>query len=270
MENQFRIPQSKKLSIVSASILICYSLLPFIQVSAREVPISIAGISIPLRIDFYNLVALIAAGLAAAGTDWMLRDHPKIETHTTLPHMLLPALTAGALGTPLGLLETGVEWWMILGFGSLLLFLIMIAEYISLDKDDARYPLALMVLSAVSYGVFFLLSIVLRAANSRLYLLLLVLPPFFAFLCLRILHFRLGGRWRFEWAAVITLVIAQFVIALYYWPLSPIRYALGLLGPAYALVGITASLEEEPDLHRVFVEPFLMLGLFWALGIFIN
>jgi hypothetical protein len=270
VENHFQIPQSKKLSIVSASILICYSLLPFIQVSAREVSFSLAGVVIPLRVNFYNLIALIAAGLAAAGTDWMLRDHPKIETHATLPHMILPAMTAGALGTPLGLLETGLEWWMILAFGSLLIFVIMIAEYISLDKNDARYPLSLMVLSAVSYGVFFLISIVMRAANSRLYLLLLVLPLFFAFLCLRILHFRLGGRWRFEWAAVITLIIAQFVIAFYYWPLSPIRYGLGLLGPAYALIGITASLEEEPDLRKVFVEPFLMLGLFWVLGIFIK
>ncbi len=268
MENHFQIPQSKKLSIVSASILICYSLLPFIQVNAREVPLSIAGIAIPLRVSFYNLVGLIAAALAAAGTDWMLRDHPKIETHATFPHLILPAMTAGALGTPLGLLETGLEWWMILAFGSLLIFLIMIAEYISLDKNDARYPLSLMVLSAVSYGVFFLLSIVLRAANSRLYLLLLVLPLFFAFLCLRILHFRLGGRWRFEWTAVITLIIAQFVIAFYYWPLTPIRYSLGLLGPAYALIGITASLEEEPDLRKVFVEPFIMLGIFWVLGIF--
>ena len=270
MENHFQIPQSKKLSIVSASILICYSLLPFIQVNAREVPLSIAGIAIPLRVNFYNLVALIAAALAAAGTDWMLRDHPKIETHATFPHLILPAMTAGALGTPLGLLETGLQWWMILAFGSLLIFLIMIAEYISLDKNDARYPLSLMVLSAVSYGVFFLMSIVLRAANSRLYLLLLVLPLFFAFLCLRILHFRLGGRWRFEWTAVITLIIAQFVIAFYYWPLTPIRYSLGLLGPAYALIGITASLEEEPNLRKVFVEPFIMLGIFWVLGIFIK
>jgi hypothetical protein len=270
VENHYELPQSKKLSIVSASILICYSVLPFIQVTAREVPLSLAGIAIPLRINFYNLISLIAAALAAAGTDWMLRDHPKIANHATLPHLILPAMAAGALGTPLGLLETGLEWWIILAFGSLLIFLIMIAEYISLDKNDARYPLALMVLTAVSYGVFFLLCIVLRATNSRLYLLLLALPLFFAFLCLRILSFRLGGKWRFEWTAVITLIMAQFLIAFYYWPLTPIRYALALLGPAYALIGITASLEEEPSLRKVFFEPFLMLGLFWILGIIIK
>lgn len=270
MENHLHLPQTNKLSVVSASILICYALLPFIQVTVREVPLTVAGIFIPLRVNFYNLMSLMAAALAAAGTDWMLRDHPLIASHSTIPHLILPAMTAGAIGVPLGLLEASLEWWIILAFGSLLLIFILIAEYISLDKQDAHYPLALMVLSAVSYGIFFLLSIALRAANSRLYLMLLVLPLFFAFLCLRILNFRLGGGWRFEWTAVITLIIAQFVMAFYYWPLSPIRYGLGLLGPAYALIGITASLEEKPEVHEIFFEPVFMLGIFWILGIFIK
>lgn len=268
MQNRFHLPQADKLSIVSASILVSYALLPFIQVSAREVPLAIAGIFIPLRINFYNLMSLIAAGLAAAGTDWMLRDHPGFEQRASLPHLILPASAAGALGFPLGLLEASAEWWIIMGLGSLLIVMILFAEFISIDEKDSRYPLALMVLSAVSYGIFFLVIIALRAANSRLYLMLLILPAFFLFLCLRVLQFRVGGRWRFEWAAVVTLIITQFMIAFYYWPLTPIRYALGLLGPAYALIGVAASLEENPDIHRVFFEPVVMLGVIWVLAIF--
>jgi hypothetical protein len=270
VENHFQLPQTNKLSIVSASILISYAMLPFIQVPAREISFTIAGVLIPLRINFYNLMSLIAAAIAASGADWMLRDHPLIGTHSTFPHLILPAITAGVLGFPLGLLEISLEWWVIMGFGSLLIILILVAEYISLDKADARYALALMVLSAVSYGVFFLLCIVLRAANSRLYVMLLILTPFFTFLCLRILHFRLGGRWRLEWTAVITMVIVQCIIAFYYWPLSPIRYGLSLLGPAYALIGIAASLEENPDIRKVFYEPLFMLGIIWILGFFIT
>ena len=270
MENKFQLPQSSKLSIVSASILISYTLLQFIQVPAREVSFTIAGVVIPLRINFYNLVSIIAAALSASGADWMLRDHPLISTHSTLPHLILPAIAAGSLGFPLGLLEVSAEWWIIMGLGTLLIISIMVSEYISLDKNDSRYPLALMVLSAVSYGIFLLISIVMRASNSRLFLMLLILPAFFVFLCLRILHFRLGGRWRFEWTAVITLIIAQFIIAFYYWPLTPVRYGLSLLGPAYALIGAAASLEENPDFRKISFEPLLMLGLFWILGIFIT
>lgn len=270
MNINFRIPRQEKLSIVSASILISYAVLPFIQVSARETSLTIAGIHIPLRINFYNLMSLIAAAIAAAGADWLLRDHPAISTHNSLPHLILPAISAGALGFPLGLLEISFAWWIIMGLGSLLIILIMIAEYISLDQQDSRYPLALMILSAVSYSIFLLLCIVLRATSSRMYLMILILMPFFAFLCLRILHFRLGGRWRFEWTTVITLIMAQCAIAFYYWPLTPVRYGLGLLGPAYALIGITASLEENPDFRSMFYEPLVMLGIIWILGVFIS
>jgi hypothetical protein len=270
VQNSYRLPQREKLSIVSASILISYAVLPFIQVSAREISFTVAGVLIPLRINFYNLMSFIAAAIAAAGADWLLRDHPAIQTHSSLPHLILPAISAGALGFPLGLLEISFAWWIIMGFGSLMIILIMIAEYISLDQKDSRHPLALMILSAVSYGIFLLLCIVLRATSSRLYVVMLILTPFFAFLCLRILHFRLGGRWRFEWTAVITLVIAQCIVAFYYWPLTPVRYALGLLGPAYALIGITASLEENPDLHSFFYEPLFTMGIIWILGVFIS
>lgn len=87
-------------------------------------------------------MSLIAGAIAATGADWMLRDHPLISTHATMPHLILPAISAGALGFPLGLLEISIEWWIIMGLGSLLIILIMIAEYISLDSKDSRYPLA--------------------------------------------------------------------------------------------------------------------------------
>jgi len=255
--------------MVSAGIVICYALLPFIQASSREFLFTLFGIFVPIRINFYNLMSVIAAGMAAAGADWMLRDHPAIAARSTIPHLILPAITAAAIGMPLGLLEVSLAWWMIMAMGSFLTVLILIAEYISLDSQDARYPLALMVLSAVSYGVFLILCVVLRTANTRLFLMLLSLPPFFAFLCLRILHFRLGGHWRVEWAVVVTLIVAQCIIAFYYWPLTPVRYGLALLGPAYALIGIAASLEEHPNIRQVFYEPLFMLGIFWFLGIFI-
>jgi len=270
VEKRFQLPQPDKLSIVSACILICYATLPFIQLPAREIPITIAGILLPLRVNFFNLMSLIAAAIAAAGADWMLRDHPQIATHSTLPHLILPAISSGALGFPLGLLETGIEWWIILAFGSMLIILILVAEYISMDSDDSRYPLALMVLSAVSYGIFFLLCIALRASDARLFLILLILPSFFIFLCLRILHFRLSGRWRFEWTAVITLIVTQCIIAAYYWPLTPVRFGLILTGPAYALIGIAASLEENPDIRKMFYDPLVVLAVIWVLAILIK
>jgi hypothetical protein len=126
-----------------------------------------------------------------------------------------------------------------------------------------------MVLSGASYSLLLILSIALRTAGLRLLLLLLLLPAIYAFFSLRILNFRLGGRWRFEWSAVITLVITQILIALYYWPLTPVKFGLMLLGPAYAMIGVAASLEENPDPRNVYLEPLIVMAIFWILAIFI-
>jgi hypothetical protein len=243
--------------------------MPFMQVPARFISFPLFGILVSLRLNFYNLISLITAIMAAAGMDWILSDHPHRKDQSLLPHLILPALTAGAIGFPLGLLKPGIAWWVILGLGSLLIVLVLLSEYISLESSDIRYPLALMVLSGASYSLLLILSIALRTAGLRLLLLLLLLPAIYAFFSLRILNFRLGGRWRFEWSAVITLVITQILIALYYWPLSPVKFGLMLLGPAYAMIGIAASLEENPDPRSVFVEPLIVMLIFWILAIFI-
>ena len=109
-------PKTDHISIITASILVSYALLPFAQVSPRQVVFTIFGIFISINVSFYTLISLITAALAAAGADWMLREHPMIEGKSTLPHLILPALTAGAIGFPLGFLSVSPEWWMILAF----------------------------------------------------------------------------------------------------------------------------------------------------------
>jgi hypothetical protein len=270
VENTFNLPKPERLSVITAGILVCYASLPLVQVTAREVSFLLIGIQVAFRLNYYNLISVITAVMAASGMEWLLFDHPSRGNQNTLPHLILPALTAAAIGYPLGLIGSGAAWWVILALGSVLVVLVLISEYISLELRDIRYPLAMMVLSGTSYSLLLILTIALRSADLRLYQMLLLLPVIYTFFSLRVLNFRLGGRWRFEWAAIIGLVITQVLIALYYWPLSPVRFGLLLLGPSYALTGIAASLEEKPDLKKIFLEPLIMLGILWMLAIFIS
>jgi hypothetical protein len=270
VEKKYHLPHAGRLSTVTASILFGYALLPFMRVPAGQIAFPLFGILVAFRLNFYYVISVITALMVAAGMDWIIADHPSMEAKPHLPHLIMPALTTAAIGIPLGLLELGLAWWVILALGSLLVVLVMLAEYISIDNLDSRYPLALMVLSGTSYSLMLIITIALRAADVRLYLLLLVLPSIFAFFCLRILNFRLGGRWRFEWTAVIALVAAQVLAALYYWPLPAVRFGLITLGPVYALTGLAASLEEKPDIRQVFLEPLAVMGSLWLLAVFIR
>ena len=270
VENIKIFPKTDRISVITASILVSYALLPFVQISSRRIVFTIFGILVSLNFNFYNFISLITAALAAAGTDWMLREHPNRGNHSTIPHLILPALTAGAIGIPLGFLTVSPAWWIILGLGSILVLLVLVGEYVSINSHHPFFPIALIVLSAVSFGLFLIIIIAIRAANLRLYLTAAILPIVYAFFSLRILQLRLIGSWPLKWTAVIALTIAQFTIGLYYWPLSPVRFGLLLLGPAYALIGIASSLEESSALSDIYLEPLIMLGVIWLLAIFLG
>ena len=208
--------------------------------------------------------------MAAAGTDWMLREVYAVGRNETIPHMILPALTAGAIGIPLGFLEVSTTWWIILGLGALLILLVLVGEYVSMDPENPYFPLALMVLSAVSFGLFLIISIAVRAANLRLFITASILPAAYGIFSIRILQLRFGGTWPLKWTLVIALVIMQTTIALYYWPLTAVRFGLLLLGPAYALIGIAAGIEEHQSFREIPLEPYLMLGMIWLLALFLG
>jgi len=105
VENTHNFPKTDRISVITASILVSYALLPFVQISSKLVAFTIFGILISsLNFNIFSLISIITAALAAAGTDWMLREHPNIGDNSTVPHLILPALTAGAIGIPLGFL----------------------------------------------------------------------------------------------------------------------------------------------------------------------
>lgn len=251
-------------------ILLAYALMPFIQTPSREISFIPFGILIKFNLNFTLVIAFLAAGLAVSGTDWLIRDHPRRNRNPVYPHYLLPALTAAVIGIPLGLLKVSLQWWAVFGLGTFLLLAVLLAEYISVDSQDSRHAPAQMVLHAVSYGLLLTLIISIRAAGLRLYLLLFALVPTFALLGLRLFFLRLHGLWNLEWAAAITLIIAQTAIGLYYLPLSPARYGLILLGIAYGMLELAAVLQPGQWEKTKIIGPALVLVLFWLMAIFIG
>jgi len=270
MQIRASFPKTDHLSLVLASIMMGYSMLPFINVPPQNISFSLLGILISFDLDFANLISLITAGIAAAGMDWMLREHSDMSLRETIPHLILPALTAGLIGIPLGVIAVSLDWWVILGFGSLLVLLTLVGEFISVDQQHPYFPIAIMLLSALSFGLILITAITIRAANLRLFLTASILPVVYGFFAIRVLQFRLGGVWPLKWTLVAVLVIAQVTIALYYWPLSPIRFGLLLLSPAYALIGIASAVEENVSFDEVYLEPLVVFGLLILLAIFIG
>lgn len=274
-EEHQHLPNTDRLSVLAASILLAYALLPFIQFPERNLILNVLGVAFVFKVNFSTVIAVISAALAAAGTSWLLLDHPYIvreggEGRGLFQHWLLPALTAWVIGVPLHSLAMGLQWWAVFTFGGLLLVLVLVSEYIAVDPNDTRHGPATIGLTAVSYALFLILTIALAAAGSRLYVLLPGLGISLFMLTMRNLYLRLSGRWCWGWAAGITLAVVQVSAALHYWPLSPLTFGLLILGLVYALVSVAGSAEEGRPMRSSWLEPAIMLIVLWGLAFALN
>lgn len=269
-EERQSLPNMDRLSVLAASILLAYALLPFIRIPERSLVLSLLGAFFVFKVDFATLLAIISAVMAAAGTDWLLQDHPRLGGQPTFQHWLIPALTAWVIGVPLSSLSVNVQWWAVFAFGGLLLVLVLISEYIAVDPFDTRHGPASVGLTAVSYALFLILTITLAAAGSRLYLLLPALGLTIFLVTLRNLNLRLNGRWAWAWSVGVALIIGQAATALHYWPLSPLQFGLLILGIAYAMTSLAGSLEEGRSGRGLWLEPAAMLVVLWGLAIFLR
>jgi hypothetical protein len=258
------LPDADRMSVLAAALLLAFALSHFVDLPLREVELQLPGFYIDIRITLKSVVALLAAGMTASGADWLLRDHPALQDRSTIQHWLLPALTAWVIGMPLFQLPFGITWWIVFSVGAVLLMLVLVAEYISVDPEDLRYVPASAGLTAVSFALLFMLAVVLHAVEARLFLTLPPLALASGLVCARTLHLRLQGQWRFWEALVVAVVVSQVAAALHYWPLSPIAYGLAVLGPAYALTSLVSGLVEGDDLLQALREPGMVLVLSWG------
>lgn len=247
--------------------MLAYALLPFVSFPESKLALNFLGAVFVIQVDFATVVAVISAGLAAAGTDWLLRDHPRLGSVSTFQHWIIPALTAWVLGVPLNSLAVGWQWWAVFGFGGLLLVMVLLAEYIAVDPADTRFGPASVGLTAVSYALFLMLSIALAGAGVRLYVLAPAVGLAIFAITLRSLYMRLNGRWYFAWALAVALVVTQVAAALHYWPLNPVRFGLVVMGLAYALANVAGSIEEGRSGRALWIEPAVMLAAMLALAI---
>lgn len=269
-EEHQHLPNMDRISVLVASVLLAYALLPFIKIPERVLDLPVLGVMFSFKVDFSTLISLISGGLAAAGADWLVREHPHLGKQATFPHWLIPALTAWVLGAPLNSLVVGLQWWAVFIFGGLLLLLVLVAEYIAVDPYDTRYGLAAVALTAISSAIFLILTITLAGAGARLYLMLPSLGAALFLITLRNLYLRLSGRWCVGWTVGIVLVVGQVVTALHYWPLHPLRFGLLVLGLVYALTSLAGSLEENRPWNRLWIEPVVMLLVLWGLAFFLQ
>jgi hypothetical protein len=275
MERRGDLPDTNRLSVLSATVLLSYALTRFVSIPAWQASFGLVGVKIALQVDFKTVVSVMVALLAAVGSDWLLRDHPALAQgdqgwSKNVQHWILPALTAWVIGVPLNTLSGGAGWWVVFGMGSVLLVLVFVAEYSVANPSDLSHPAAVVGLTALSFTLYLLLAIAIRSSGLRLYLMLPALVAAGGLVCLRTLYLRSKGQWLLVWSGVTAVVVGQMAIGLHYLPLSPVGFGLLLLGPTYSLTSLAALRSDGRSWRDALGEPVIMLVLVWGLALWLR
>jgi hypothetical protein len=264
------LPNIDHLSVLSAMIVLAYTLERFIDLPSWQISSQFPGLYIEFNVNVNMVTSLLVACMTAAGANWLMREHPAAQGKHSLEHAILPALTALVIGIPLGGVPVGIGWWIGLISGAFILVLVLIAEYIAVDPQDIHLPLASAALSAVSFAIFLLLAGALRAGGVRLLYNIPALVFAAWLVSLRVTNLRLHGIWTIYESAIIAFVIGQITAAFNYWPLTPIAFGLVLLGPSYALICLFCNLIEEKPFRQVISEPILSILIAWGAAFIIR
>lgn len=253
-------PNLDRLSIITAIVLLAYALTAFINLPERTLSLQLPGFLFEINFNFTTLVSLLVAAMAAAGTNWLISSHPLANSILPYHHWILPALTASAIGVPLGILEISSAWWIIFTLGGFLFAAVLSAEYISVDPSDTRYPLATIILTSVALALLLVLTITVRGAGLRLYVVLFTVVPSAVLVAARCLSLRLFGKWSLIWSLAVGLTVGQLVVAFHYLPLSPAQFGVMVTGVVYGLISLIHGLEEHQSKRVLWVEPAIAAG----------
>lgn len=261
MNSHRHLPALDNLSIVTAMVLLSYSITAFVRLPEKSLELQLPGFLFVIHLNIFTIVSVVVALLAAAGSEWIISDHPRLEGQPHWYHWILPAMTAMVIGVPLNAIQVGMTWWVIFGLGGVLLLAVLTAEYISIDPEDHYYQIARITLTVVFLSLFLILAITVRGAELRLYEVISVLIPAVALLSARVIHLNLSGQWRLAWAGGISLIMGQLIAALFYLPIKPIQFGLILLAVLYGLTIFAGNVEEGDHPRKAWLEPVIMFSV---------
>jgi hypothetical protein len=262
--SQQNLPNIDHLSVLSAMIVLAYTLARVINLPSWQISRQLPGLYIELTIDVNLITTVVVALMTYSGAYWLMRHHPNAQGRQSLVHAILPALTALAVGIPLGEVPVGLGWWIGLICGAAILVLVVIGEYIAVDPDDTRLPAASAGLTAVSFALFLLFASALRDGGVRLLFNVPALVFAAWLVSLRVTNLRLHGVWTIYESAIVAFLVGQITAAFNYWPLAPVAFGLVLLGPSYALISLFCNLIEEKPFRSVIFEPIISIIIAWG------
>ncbi len=247
--------------------LVAYSL---IELPSRAIQLTLLGSPLTLVISQWWLMALLLGGLAATGTRAVVYAHPSLPRRApgyALTFWVLPGLLVILATLLLYRLAPAIGWWLAgIGGAGLLLWLVVLAEYHTIDPRDPWYELSRLWLNVVAYGLAFGFFVVIYQTRARSILSateVLLVSGLLAAPLLRAGLSQVPRTWLF--AGIAALVMGQSTWALNFWRIPPLAAGLCLLLVFY----VTTGLAQQQLLGRLTRRAMVEFAVVTAAGLLV-
>jgi hypothetical protein len=235
-------PDRDRLSVLTALVLLTYTLLRIVVLPSLQAEVSLLGIAIRVEFNTRFVLLTLAAALTAAGTDWLIRAHPWWQPdRATRVHWVIPGMAALAIGAVLARIPEGPTWWLGLGLAAALLAALLVTEFVVFDPDDPRYDGASVGLTALAYLLLVGSLFALRATGMRATLSIPLVFLACSAVAWRLLQLQQPEKPVLRYALLVGVGAAEIGWGLHYWPISPLRMALLLGLGVYVATGLSLA-----------------------------
>lgn len=188
------------------------------------------------------LFAILLSVMTAAGVESIMRAHPRVhlsETPYTAILWILPCIVVAGTSLSLPLLRVAPQFALagIVGAG-LLLVLVVLGEYLTIDLQDPTYEFARLGLNLAVYLAALGLFQAIYSFKLRSILSAPVIGVTAALLALELLRASESDvRRTWLYAATVGIGLAEAIWAISYWNVSPFFGGVALLLIFYLLTG---------------------------------
>ncbi len=266
------IPCYERASVFVSLIVLGLAFLPEIELPTRTFSFYVLGSWASIQLSAMWLMAALLASLACTGTDSLVRSHPLVrcrESRHTFAFWALPGLLVVAATLLLPLAPSRPYWLGGLALTALLLVLIAVAQYHTIDPTDPGYRPARLSLNLFAYLVAFGFFTLIYSGKARSLLSATTATAVGSLLALELLrgihqNLRLTGLY----ALISGLVLGEVIWALNYWAVSRLTGGLLLLLVFYLVTGLSREGLLRKLNRRALVE-FALVALL-GLGLIIK
>jgi hypothetical protein len=274
MFNERPSPDRDRLSVLIGIIVLTPVLIRFVNVPPRTISFDVLGSPISFNMTSIWLTVTMLPALSCMGANAVIRAHPRMSQPNpprAFIYWILPGLTGLDAALLLEQAPTWSMWWAGLALTGLIITLVIVAEFSTVDPYTLGYPRVRLILNVIAYALAFASFALIYSSRGRSAITapaVAAVAVILAFELLNTTEIRL--RQGLLYSLLIGLLLAESAWALNYWRLSALAGGMILLLTFYVLVGTVQQALLNRLTRRTLIEFALVTAVAFILVLRLN